>query len=215
MDLQPQNGRQPAPAETLLRARAGDPAALGELLDGFRDYLLAVAHHELDGNLRARLGPSDLVQETFLRSQRAFADFKGASHEELKSWLAQILVNRCRDLRDAHLLTAKRGAHHEVPLVPDGSAIGPVDGLAIDTLTPSGHAVVDEEVAQLMSALAGLPDECRQVVWLRNWEGLGFEEIGHRTNRTAEAARKVFSRAVQKLAEQLEPSDGSSCLGSP
>lgn len=210
MDLQSQNGRQPMPAETLLRARQGDPAALGDLLDGFRNYLLAVAHHELDGDLRARLGPSDLVQETFLRSQKAFAGFNGTSEEELKGWLAQILINRCRDLRDAQLLTAKRGAHHEVPLVPDGSAIGPIDGLAVDTLTPSGHAVVDEEVAQLMSALADLPDECRQVVWLRNWEGLSFDEIGRRTGRTAEAARKVFNRTVQKLAEQLGSTDGSS-----
>ncbi len=210
--LQP-DSRQPAPAESLLRARAGDAAALGELLDGFRDYLLAVAHHELDGDLRARIGPSDLVQETFLRSQRAFAGFSGATDEELRAWLAQILVNRCRDLRDAHLLSAKRGAHHEVPLEADGSAIGPADGLAVDTLTPSGHAVVDEEVAQLMSALADLPDECRQVVWLRNWEGLGFEEIGRRTNRTAEAARKIFTRAVQKLAEQLGSTDGSSARG--
>ncbi len=213
MDLQQQNGRRPAPAETLLRARAGDAAALGELLDGFRDYLLAVANRELDDDLRARLGASDLVQETFLRSQRAFAGFNGATDEELRAWLAQILVNRCRDLRDAERLTANRGAHREVPLVPDGSAIGPVDGLAADTLTPSGHAVADEEVAQLMSALAELPDECRQVVWLRNWEGLGFEEIGRRTNRTAEAARKVFNRTVHKLAEQLGSTDGSSARG--
>ncbi len=208
MDLQSHDGRQPAPEETLLRARAGDSAALGVLLDGFRDYLLAVAGRELDAGLRARVGASDLVQETFLKSQRAFAEFQGATEEELRAWLAQILVNRCRDVRDEHLVCAKRTAHRDVPLVADGSAIGPADVLTVDTLTPSGHAVVDEEVARLLSALDTLPEDCRQIVWLRNWQGLSFEEVGQRTGRTAEAARKVFARSIQKLTEQLEPPDG-------
>lgn len=208
MDLQSPNGRQPTPEETLLRARAGDSAALGVLLDGFRDYLLAVAGRELDAGLRARVGASDLVQETFLKSQRAFAEFQGASEEELRAWLSQILVNRCRDVRDEHLVSAKRNAHRDVPLVADGSAIGPVDLLTVDTLSPSGHAVVDEEVARLLSALNTLPEDSRQVVWLRNWQGLSFEEVGQRTGRTAEAARKVFARSIQKLAEQLGPPHG-------
>ncbi|MBX9792391.1 MAG: sigma-70 family RNA polymerase sigma factor [Pirellulales bacterium] len=214
MDLQPANGRPAPPGDLLSRARDGDADALGQLLDGFRGYLLAVAHRELDGGLRARLGPSDLVQETFLRSQRALANFAGANQEELRAWLAQILVNRCRDLRDEHVLTAKRAIHREVPLEADGSAIGPVNGLAADTLTPSGHAIADEELAGLMTALTQLPDECRQVVWLRNWEGLTFDEVGRRTGRSAEAARKVFSRGVRQLAELLEPSDATSSLGS-
>lgn len=208
MDSQSPNGRQPAPEETLLRARAGDPAALGVLLNGFRDYLLAVAGRELDAGLRARVGASDLVQETFLKSQRAFAEFQGATEEELRAWLAQILVNRCRDVRDEHLRSAKRDAHRDVPLVAEGSAIGPADLLTVDTLTPSGHAVVDEEVARLLSALDTLPEDCRQIVWLRNWQGLSFEEVGQRTGRTADAARKVFARSIQKLAEQLGPPHG-------
>ena len=209
MDLQQPTGRPATPDDLIDRARGGDAAALGQLLDGFRDYLLAVAHRELDGPLRARLAPSDLVQETYLRSQRALASFAGASEEELRGWLAQILVNRCRDLRDEHLLAAKRALDREVPLEADGSGIRLVDGLPADTLSPSGQAMADEELTQLMSAVATLPDDCRQVVWLRNWEGLGFDEIGRRTGRTAEAARKVFSRAVRKLAEQLEPGDAA------
>jgi RNA polymerase sigma-70 factor (ECF subfamily) len=208
VDLQKQNGRQPMPEETLLRAKRGDHAALGALLEGFRDYLLAVAGRELDAGLRARVGASDLVQDTFLKSQRAFAEFQGATEEELRGWLTQILINRCRDVRDEHLVSAKRDAHRDVPLVADGSAIGPADVLTVDTLTPSGHAVVDEEVAQVLSALNALPEDCRQIVWLRNWQGLSFEEIGRQTGRTAEAARKVFARSIQKLAEHLVSPNG-------
>ncbi|MGD9644627.1 MAG: sigma-70 family RNA polymerase sigma factor [Pirellulales bacterium] len=209
MDLQTFRSSQAAATEMLLRARRGDPAALGELLNGFREYLLAVANRELDDGIRARVGASDLVQETFLKSQRVFADFQGATEEELRGWLAQILVNRCRDVRDEHLQCAKRTAVRDVPLLADGSAIGPADALAAETLSPSGRAVVDEEVAQLLSALATLSDEFRRVVWLRNWEGLGFEEIGRQIGRSADAARKIFSRAIQKLAEQLEAIDGA------
>ncbi len=63
-------------------ARQGDPVALGRVLETFRDYLLLVANEELEPDLRAKLGGSDLVQETFLGAQRDLTSFRGKTETE-------------------------------------------------------------------------------------------------------------------------------------
>jgi RNA polymerase sigma-70 factor, ECF subfamily len=192
-------------AKRLGQIRAGDARALGELLASLRAYLLAAAHRELDSELLVKVGPSDVVQETFLQAQQHFAAFKGTTDAELRNWLQRILQNRCRDLRDAFCGTAKRQLSREVRLEAlDSNVDGPLAALEDGHSTPSEHLAGEEEGTRLMAALNLLPEEHRQVVWLRNWEGLSFNEIGRQTGRTADASRKMFFRAVQKLSRLLE-----------
>ena len=54
-------------------------------------------------------------------------------------------------------------------------------------------------------ALEQLPEHYQQVIRWRSWERLSFEEIARRTGRSAEAARKLWTRAVDELALLLEP----------
>jgi RNA polymerase sigma factor (sigma-70 family) len=51
----------------------------------------------------------------------------------------------------------------------------------------------------LCRALDSLPDDYRQVIALRYWENLDFDEIGQRMGRSAAAARKLWLRAVERL----------------
>ena len=53
-------------------------------------------------------------------------------------------------------------------------------------------------------ALDRLPEEYRRVVVLRFEEGRSFEEIGRLTDRSADAARKVWSRAMERLRQEWE-----------
>lgn len=200
--------REDSVGRLLPRARTGDATALGQLLQGFREYLLAIAQDELKRAVRTKVGPSDVVQETFLRAKQGFGEFAGSTDAELKAWLQEILRNRCRDLHDAHLGAAKRDARREIALEAAGSRVPhPLAGIAVDTQTPSQHAVADEDARRLMLALEHLPDDMRRVVWLRNWESLGFEEIGQKLDRSAEAVRKLFARAVRRLGDELEETD--------
>src|SRR5438445_13375943 len=69
--------------DDLLRAaRAGDADARGRLLDGYRNYLTLLARLQLGRTLRGKADPADLVQETFLRAHRDFAQFRGATEAE-------------------------------------------------------------------------------------------------------------------------------------
>ena len=56
-----------------------------------------------------------------------------------------------------------------------------------------------------MAALERLPENYRRVVVWYQYERLTFDEIGRRLDRTAEAARKLWSRALVRLTEEIGP----------
>jgi RNA polymerase sigma-70 factor (ECF subfamily) len=90
----------------------------------------------------------------------------------------------------------------EVALQGDTSSQwGP--GLPADTPSPSSHAAAHEDAAALQAALARLPEEYRRVLLLRHDEGRPFEEIGQLMDRTANAARKLWARALERLQQEL------------
>ena len=65
-------------------------------------------------------------------------------------------------------------------------------------------AIEAEQVVALRRALERLPEDCRRVVVLRFEKGRSFEEIGLLTDRSPAAARKVWSRAMEKLRQEWE-----------
>ena len=65
--------------QQLAAAHSGSSAALGEVLESCRNYLLLVADMALKQGSQAKLGASDIVQETFLEAQRIFDRFEGRS----------------------------------------------------------------------------------------------------------------------------------------
>lgn len=75
-------------------ARDGSDKALGQLLNAYRPFLLSVATEEFDSQLKAKAGPSDVVQDTFVEAQRDFASLKSDTAEELRIWLHTLLMNR-------------------------------------------------------------------------------------------------------------------------
>ena len=69
--------------------------------------------------------------------------------------------------------------------------------------SPSNHAVRNEWNAALEQALTRLPEHYRQAVAWRHIEQLSWDEIGRRMSCSADAARKVWSRAIQQLRREL------------
>jgi RNA polymerase sigma-70 factor (ECF subfamily) len=191
-------------SQWLPAARAGSNEALGQALESCRRYLLLVADRELDPGLRAKGGASDLVQQTFLEAQRDFAHFHGDSEAELLAWLRVLLRHNLGKFARAYRDTQKRGIGRETPLEGDSSAVGPGAGLAADTPTPSGLAMQREQDDALERALARLPEDYRRVIALRYREERSFEEIGQLLQRSADAARKLWARAVERLQDELD-----------
>jgi RNA polymerase sigma-70 factor (ECF subfamily) len=190
----------------LRAARAGDAEALGRLLESCRRYLEIVAGRELANDLQAKVGVSDLVQETFLEAQQGFARFHGQTAGELAAWLERVLLHNLTDCARHYRAAAKRRLDREVPLEPADP-----DGLAeedqpVDSLTPSKQVMAREQEDRLLRALARLPEDYRQAVLLRHQQGRSFEEVGRRLGRSPEAARKLWGRAVLLLQKELRQS---------
>src|SRR5205809_917594 len=108
--------------DRLAAARAGSSEALGQALEGCRRYLLLVADRELEPDLRAKGGASDIVQETFLEAQRDFTQFHGNSEQELLAWLRRILLNNVGNFSRRYCGTDMRDVGREVELPGDGSS---------------------------------------------------------------------------------------------
>lgn len=186
-------------AMLLAAARSGDRAAFGSLIEHFRLYLLKAASVELRPGLRAKVPPSDVVQDACLEAFRLFERFDGAGAEEFRGWLVGILQNKAREAARRFDGTAKRDAGREVGLSGAGAAGGP---------TPSGQAIRREEAERVLAAIGRLPPDDQEVIRLRTWDGLSFGEVGDRTGRTEDAARMQFARAMRRLEQELEHDPG-------
>jgi RNA polymerase sigma-70 factor, ECF subfamily len=70
-------------------------------------------------------------------------------------------------------------------------------------LSPSGMILAREQAQKLQGALERLPDDYRQVLLLRYQEQRAFEEIAEQMNRSANAVRKLWMRAVERLQDEM------------
>jgi RNA polymerase sigma-70 factor (ECF subfamily) len=199
-------------------AEAGEPLGLlsdtarddtiredtGRLLEGCRQYLLMIANAVIGPELQAKLGASDLVQDTFLEAQRHIDVFRGQSKGELRAWLRRILECRLANIRRSYLATEKRATSREVTLDQVALESGKkLDALECRLPSPSNHALRSEWVEAVEEALCRMPEHYRQAVAWRHQEQLSWDEIGHRMGCTADAARKVWSRAIQQLRREI------------
>ena len=189
----------------LASARSGSLEAEGQLPEGCRQYLLLIANQELDEALAVKIAPSDLVQETLLRAHKNFPRFEGRDEIALQGWLRRILLNAITDAGRHFQGAEKRDLTREIPLATSGSSAP----YAAHDESPSSLAVVFEQDALLQRALGQLTHEHRQIIHWRNYERLRFEEIGPKLGRSADAAQKLWTRALAKLQELLEPDLGS------
>lgn len=186
----------------LADARRGVPDAIGRILESARAQLHQLADRDLPDDVRVRIGPSDLVQETAVDAQRDFARFVGTTPEELFAWLREILRHNVIDAIRHHRDALKREAAREVSLGA-GEVLRAAEAIPQAARSPRGSAIRREEAAGLGLVMARLPADYREVLELRYWQGLSFPEIAARLGRSREAVRKLWYRAVARLNEEL------------
>jgi RNA polymerase sigma-70 factor (ECF subfamily) len=163
-----------------------------------------IAARGLDADLVAKGGASDLVQDTLLGAYRDFGAFHGSSREELLAWLRKILQNNLAVHRRRYRGTRKRQVSLEIP-IGGSSGAAAWHALRCDSATPGAAAVRREQMAALLAALGRIPEDYRRVVVWHQYERLTFEQIGQRLGRSADAVRKLWSRALIRLTEELGP----------
>jgi RNA polymerase sigma-70 factor (ECF subfamily) len=193
------------PEHLIEQARGGDAAALGRLLEVYRNYLKLVARSLIGAALRVKVEPSDLVQETFLKAHREFAGFAGRGEPELVAWLRRTLARTLADQVKHH--RRKGRDHHRqesLDLLLERSGATIQHALASHAPSPSEGASRREQAVLLADAVAQLPPDYREVFILRTLEHVPTEEIAVRMGRTAGAVRMLWARTVERLNRLLE-----------
>ena len=190
--------------EFLRQSRSGDQEAVGDLLSAYRHYLHLMARVQVDRRFAGKVEPSDLVQDTLFQAHRCFDQFRGTSERQLMAWLRQLLATQLAQQvrrftarkRDPNL---ERRLHSEV----QQSSVTFESQLAGPVSTPSQHAARREESARVSDTLASLPAHYREVIILRNLEQKEFAEIAQQLDRSVDATKKLWVRAIKKLRERL------------
>jgi RNA polymerase sigma-70 factor (ECF subfamily) len=102
--------------------------------------------------------------------------------------------------------TGKRDIHKErdIRQMLDRSSIALDNALAASDTSPSQRAARKESAVILADALAQLPDDYREVMFLRHIEGLSIVEVAERMNRRVDSVKKLSARAVMKIRPWLE-----------
>lgn len=200
--------------ELIGAARRGEKEQLGRLLQFYFNYLTVLASTQLDNRLRRRVNPSDLVQETLLAAHRDFAAFRGETPQELVGWLRQILINVLHGAIARHVKAGKRDIRREVSIDQigagvDQSAANLASLLPSPVSSPSGRMQAQERAANLSDHLALLRPDYREVIVLRNLQGLTFDEIATRMERSAGAVRMLWLRAIDRFKATYSPSPDS------
>ncbi|WP_157604989.1 sigma-70 family RNA polymerase sigma factor [Schlesneria paludicola] len=196
--------------QTLAAARNGEQSQLGVLLNVYRRYLLSVASEKLPQEVIAKAAPSDLVQETLFQACRAFEGFRGSSERELRAWLNRILARKIIEVHRYYREFAKRDISREIRLSDAGRAGDAMANAPVHLATPARLVTQNETAQSFDKALATLSADQRQAIQFRSIDQLSFEEIGMRLGKTADAAQKLWGRAVRTLSRALKPHESES-----
>jgi RNA polymerase sigma-70 factor (ECF subfamily) len=131
----------------------------------------------------------DLVQESYLRAWKFFAGFKG---EEGRVWLLAIVRNTS--------ISKLRKERTHGPLLALDEEAHPIAANAPD---PQQVLGLKEESELLHRALADLPLDYREVLVLREIEGLSYREIAEVAGIAVGTVMSRLARGRQKLQEAL------------
>lgn len=194
-----------ASVQLLRQARAGDQAAFGELFGRCHERVMRVVRLRMGSDLRAALESVDLAQETYLAALRDFSAFRGEEPGTFLHWLARIAENRVRDSAD-HWKAQRRTRDRELPREALGGSSNRSGAFGLPAVgpSPSEQVAANELRAAYDACVAELPERQREVVLLRDYEGLGWAEAAELLGSTLHAAQQLYHRAQMRLAERLE-----------
>ena len=174
--------------EELVRLSAGgDRRAFETLVTRHGDALFRYASR----TCRSERDGEDALQDGLLAAWRGAGTFRGEA--SARTWLFQIVIHACRRRKRRR---AGEPAHH--------------DGLEVAEALPSGERGADERAearetaAALEAALGSLGDEAREVLLLRDVEGISGEETAAVLGIGLAAMKSRLHRARLELKQRIE-----------
>ena len=135
----------------------------------------------------------DVVQESYLRAFRFFAGFRGG---DARAWLMRIVRNTCYTWLHANRPLQEATEFDETLFSPDSPSPNPEEAV-----------LRNDRGALVRKALEALPANFREVLILRELEGLSYKEIAGITGMPAGTVMSSLSRARDRLRQVLVMSE--------
>ena len=174
--------------ELISRAGRGDAYAFEQLMAAHESKMYAVALR-MCGN---REDAQDCLQEAMIRVYRALSGFKGQS--SFSTWVYRITMSSCLD----ELRRRKnRTATSLDAMLENGFA--PSD----ESDTPEQSSLRNEQRRVLEKAIAGLPEDMRAAIILRDIQGCSYDEIAQTLDTNVGTIKSRISRGREKLRAVL------------
>jgi RNA polymerase sigma-70 factor (ECF subfamily) len=174
------------------RALAGDGDAFGEVVRRWERRIYALAYGILGSVEEAR----DASQETFIAAYRNLQGFRGEA--KVSSWLHRIAVNQC--------ISRQRRAR-----VRPETGLDDLEGAAGERLlaspaadSPARASESRQRAEAVRRAVASLPQELREVVLLKEFEELTFQEIADALQIPLSTVKSRLYTALRQLRLRLE-----------
>jgi RNA polymerase sigma-70 factor (ECF subfamily) len=184
-----------AEAELLARCRRGDAAAWDELFD--LHYTPAIRFIFTLGHDFTMEDAEEICQEAFLSVIRNLKTFHGKS--QFQTWFFRIAANKARDHRERRVAAKRGGGQTPISL----QAEDPETGLTLDVPSsapgPDGTLLRGERAQQLQLALGELGEPCREIIELRYFGDLSYEEISAELELNIKTVSSRLSKCLDRL----------------
>ncbi|HVF45465.1 MAG TPA: sigma-70 family RNA polymerase sigma factor [Pyrinomonadaceae bacterium] len=174
------------------RAIAGDADAFGEVVRRWERKIYALAYGFTGSVEDAR----DAAQETFVAAYRNLQNFRGEA--KVSSWLHRIAVNQCITRQRRARVRAETGIEDAV------ESAGESFLSAGEQASPARAAEAKERTEAVRRAVAALTPELREVVLLKEFEGLTFQEIADALQVPLSTVKSRLYTALRQLRMRLE-----------
>ncbi|MDX6694407.1 MAG: polymerase sigma-70 factor, subfamily [Blastocatellia bacterium] len=178
------------------RALSGDAEAFGEIVHRWERRIFALAYGMLGREEDAR----DATQETFLAAFRNLRGFRGDA--KVSSWLHRIAVNQC--------ITRQRRAkvRGETALEDETEADGA--SFSVPAHESPAHAAESRQTTDVVRrAVQSLPTELRQVIVMKEFEELTFQQIAEALDLPLSTVKSRLYTALRQLRMRLEKQHGA------
>ena len=184
----------------LKRWHGGDGQALNEVLDRDLPWIRNKVHQRLGDALRGKAETVDFVQDAMVEMLRYGPRFELANRAHFRALMAKIIENVLRGKHD-WFQAQRRQIARERPLASE--TIVCLDPQADRIGTPSMVMDKNEREARVRLAVELLDPEDREILVLRQWQGLSFKETAEKLGLTEDAARMRFNRTLPKVARMM------------
>ena len=174
------------------RAIAGDTDAFGEVVRRWERKIYALAYGFTGSVEDAR----DAAQETFVSAYRNLRSFRGEA--KVSSWLHRIAVNHCITRQRRSRVRAETAIEEAVENEGEGFLS------AGEQSSPARAAEAKERNEAVRRAVAALTPELREVVLLKEFEGLTFQEIADALQVPLSTVKSRLYTALRQLRMRLE-----------